>query len=132
MVAYNAPFERRCLDHLAEHVPARRAALEAVSAKLLDLLPIVRDHVYHPAFGGSFSMKAVGPALLAGLSYDDLEIGEGGAASTALEGLLLGGELPAPERDALRAHLLEYCAQDTLAMVKLVEHLRGLASSRGR
>jgi predicted RecB family nuclease len=132
VVAYNAPFERRCIDHLAEHVPEQRGALEAVAKKLVDLLPIVRDHVYHPGFGGSFSMKAVGPALLAGLSYENLEIGEGGAASTALEGLLLGGGPPAEERETLRRHLLEYCAQDTLAMVKLVERLGGLAASSGR
>ena len=32
VVAYNAPFERRCLEHLAEHVPAQRAALLEVVA----------------------------------------------------------------------------------------------------
>jgi hypothetical protein len=34
----------------------------AVRERLVDLLPIVADHVYHPAFGGSFSIKAVLPA----------------------------------------------------------------------
>lgn len=128
VVAYNAPFEKRCLEHLAEHVPARRKPLLAVAGKLVDLLPIVRDHVYHPDFGGSFSMKAVGPALVPELSYDDLEIGEGETASNVLLGLLLGdGALGAAERRRLRKQLLAYCEQDTLAMVRLVERLRALA-----
>ena len=93
---------------------SRRGALLEVTEKLVDLLPMVRDHVYHPAFGGGFSMKAVAPALVPGLDYAGLEIGEGGAASTALEALLLGGPaMSAAERDTVRAHLLEYCALDT-------------------
>ncbi|HSN13016.1 MAG TPA: DUF2779 domain-containing protein, partial [Anaeromyxobacteraceae bacterium] len=130
VVAYNAPFERRCIDHLADHVPSRREPLLAVARRLVDLLPIVRDHVYHPDFGGSFSMKSVGPALVPEISYEELEIGEGGTASAVLEGLLLGdGALPAEQRAALRGQLLTYCAQDTLAMVKLVERLRALVAT---
>jgi hypothetical protein len=127
VVAYNASFEKRCIEHLAEHVPSRRAALKAVAKKLVDLLPIVRNHVYHPDFGGGFSMKVVAPAL-AGLDYSELEIGEGGTASAVLEGLLLNGaEINPTERKKLRGQLLVYCKQDTLAMVKVVERLRKLA-----
>jgi hypothetical protein len=44
--------------------------------------------------------------------------------------MLLGGARPPePERARMRRNLLDYCEQDTLAMVKLVERLRGLASS---
>jgi len=128
VVAYNASFERKCLQHLADHVPAQRAALQSVMGRLVDLLPIVRDHVYHPAFGGGFGMKAVAPALVPSLDYGDLEIGEGSLASTILQRLLLGGEsMDAAERERLRAHLLAYCERDTLAMVKVVERLRELA-----
>jgi len=129
VVAYNAPFERRCLTHLAEHVPGRREALLEVAARLVDLLPLVRDHVYHPAFGGSFGMKAVAPALVPGLSYAGLDIGEGGTASAVLEALLLGeGDqaVPAGERETVRRQLLAYCEQDTRAMVEVVAALRRL------
>lgn len=129
VVAYNAPFERKCLQHLAENIPAQRKALQEVIGRLIDLLPIVRDHVYHPAFGGGFGMKAVAPALVPGLDYADLEIGEGGLASTVLDGLLLGGDaLPAAERKKLRRQLLDYCELDTLAMVKIVDRLKVLAT----
>jgi hypothetical protein len=132
VVAYNASFERRCLEHLAGSVRPRREALLEVAGKLVDLLPMVRDHVYHPGFGGRFSMKAVGPALVPGLDYAVLEIGEGGTASNALEALLLDGEsMEAADRETVRAQLLEYCALDTMAMVKVVERLRELAEPAG-
>jgi hypothetical protein len=64
-----------------------------------------------------------------GLSYADLDIGDGGTASAALESMLLGNAaMPDRERDALRAQLLDYCCQDTLAMVKVVERLQQLAT----
>ena len=128
VVAYNAGFERRCLEHLAAAVPARREALGEVVRRLVDLLPVVRDHVYHPDFGGSFGLKSVAPALCPGLGYGDLDIGEGGTASAVLEGLLLREDaLPPAERARLRRQLLAYCERDTLAMVRLVERLRELA-----
>ena len=86
VVAYNASFERGRLVHLAENVPSLRTALLDVADRLVDLLPIVRDHVYHPDFGGSFSLKSVAPALVSGLGYEDLEIGEGSAASNGAGG----------------------------------------------
>ncbi|MEK7315263.1 MAG: DUF2779 domain-containing protein, partial [Candidatus Eisenbacteria bacterium] len=131
IVAYNAPFERRCIDLLAEAVPALRRDLGTLSGRLRDLLPIVRDHVYHPDFGGSFSIKSVLPALVPGLGYDDLAIQDGGTASSTLEALLLDeGAVSASDREQLRGDLLRYCERDTLAMVRLHERLRDLAGLR--
>jgi predicted RecB family nuclease len=137
IVAYNAGFERQCMRALAEAVPALSEPLLALERKLVDLLPVVRNYVYHPAFHGSFSLKSVLPALVLGLTYADLEISDGDTASVYLERMLLGdgekrrggpGQLdlfdgsPSP----LRSDLLAYCKRDTWAMVKLLERLRGL------
>lgn len=128
VLAYNATFERQCLAALAAAVPSRAADLGAISARLVDLLAIVRDHVYHPNFLGSFSLKSVLPVLVEGLSYDDLVIRDGAAAQAALERLLLFPEgLHPGEKSALRANLLAYCARDSLAMVRLLARLRSLA-----
>lgn len=128
IVAYNAPFEKRCIDTLAAALPDLAPQLEQLSARLVDLLPIVRDHIYHPDFQGSFSLKSILPALVSGLDYEDLEIQDGGTASGALEALLLESEtLADTERRTLRAALMRYCERDTLAMVRLHERLAELA-----
>ena len=44
-------------------------------------LVVVQEHYYHPAFGGSYSIKSVLPAVVPDLSYDDLEIGDGAVAA---------------------------------------------------
>jgi hypothetical protein len=46
-------------------------ALKKLRKRIVDLQPIVRECVYHREFGGSFSLKAVLPALVPGLGYDD-------------------------------------------------------------
>jgi predicted RecB family nuclease len=38
--------------------------IKKIQRRLWDLLPVVRNHVYHPAFAGSFSLKDVLPALV--------------------------------------------------------------------
>jgi len=107
--------------------PELAPQLTKLRKRFVDLLPIVRNYVYHPAFGGSFSIKKVLPALVSGLSYDDLEVQDGGTASALLEELLLHGDkLDNAEREARRTKLLAYCERDTWAMVRLFERLREL------
>jgi hypothetical protein len=128
VVAYNASFERARLEHLAANVPGRKRALLDVARRLVDLLPMVRDHVYHPDFGGSFGLKRVAPALVRGLHYDDLDVGEGATASNLLETLLLDeAAISARDRAKLRRDLLAYCERDTLATVKVYERLLQLS-----
>jgi len=72
---------------------------------------VVRNHVYHPEFGGSFGLKAVLPALVPGPGYDELEVAEGATASIELERLMFrGGSMRSEERQRLREALLRYCA----------------------
>ncbi len=128
VVAYNAGFEKGCLEGLANALPGQAAALRDIVARLADPLPVVREHVYHPDFGGSFSLKAVLPALVPELGYADLEIAEGESASRELKRLLLTDTAqPAAERAATREALLRYCERDTLAMVRVLSRLRELA-----
>jgi predicted RecB family nuclease len=128
VVAYNSRFEARCLDHLAAAAPRLAKPLRSIRSRLVDLLPIVRDHVYHPAFGGEFGLKAVAPALVRGAGYDDLDVADGDAASRLLEGLLLAPDaLSAVERARIRRQLLAYCERDTEVLVKVHERLRAIA-----
>jgi hypothetical protein len=74
---------------------------------------------------GSYSIKAVLPALVPELSYDELEINEGGLASIAYESLQAETDLMILAE--IKQQLLEYCKLDTLGMVKILEKLESLA-----
>jgi hypothetical protein len=127
IVMYSA-FERTRIRDLQEAVPFRRAELEVLEKKLVDLLPVLQNNVYHPDFKGSFSLKYTLTPLVPDLSYSDLMIREGKTASVEIWRLLFVAHLiPPDKRDALRHDLLEYCKRDTLATVKLLERLRELA-----
>ena len=65
IVVYSA-YEQTRLKELAGQFPDLRVALDAIIARLLDLLPIVRGAVYFPEFRFSNSIKAVAPALASG------------------------------------------------------------------
>jgi hypothetical protein len=127
VVAYNATFERKRIEELGDLFPDLRTQLRDVCRRLVDPLPIVREHVYHPDFLGSFGLKAVLPVLVPGEHYAGLDIAEGSAASIALERMLLDGDALAPDQKArLREDLLRYCRMDTWAMVLLCRRLREL------
>jgi predicted RecB family nuclease len=125
VVAYNAGFERRCLEQMAEALPALATPLRNIAARLVDLLPVVRQHVYHPHFGGSFGLKSVVPALVPDVRYDELAIADGGTASLELERLLFQGDgVETEARERLRRDLLRYCRQDTWGLVRLLDRLK--------
>ncbi len=127
-IATYGSFERDRIRELAAALPPLAARLEALAARVVDLLPVVRNHVYHPDFGGSFSLKRVLPALVPELDYRGLAIAEGETASLELGRLLFHGSAMEPEERArLRADLLAYCHRDTWGLVRLLERLRGLA-----
>jgi len=131
VVAYHASFERECLKQLREAVPRFAKELERIEKRLVDLLPVIRRHVYHPDFGGGFSIKKTLPALVPGLSYADLRVQDGEVATVELQRLMLEGDrTPPAERAALREALLRYCERDTWAMVKLLEQLRSLVADQ--
>lgn len=121
IAAYNAPFEKRILSDLAEFLPDLAPRLEAIRERVVDLLPVVRAHVYHADFRGSFSLKSVLPALT-DAGYSDLEIADGLSATLALEKRLFG-----QCDDAEVAALLAYCKRDTWGLVLLLRRLRELA-----
>ncbi len=130
LVAYHASFERDCLRVLALGAPHLATELSEMELRLLDLLPAVRNHVYHPKFGGRFSLKAVLPALVPDLTYDDLEVRDGAQATVELWRLVFERDALTTRRaERLRRALLRYCERDTWAMVRLLERLREIAAT---
>ena len=125
IVTYNLPTERAAISGLADLFPDLRGPLLACVDRLVDALPLVREHYYHPQMKGSYSIKAVLPAAVPHLSYDDLdEVRDGQAAGRAyLEAV--AAETGPERREGLYAKLWAYCRLDTLAMVELVRILMG-------
>ena len=108
-------------------MPEFAGLIKTIQGRLFDLLPVVRNHVYHPRFAGSYSLKAVLPALIPTLTYDGMAVANGQDAGLAWESLVRGS-LDQTERDKIRKALLDYCGQDTMAMVKLLEQLRTIST----
>lgn len=112
------------LNHLAAAFPQEADALAAVQARLFDLLPVVREHCYHPEFHGSFFLKNVLPALVPGLGYDDMAVSDGREAAAFYQRALANDNLT--ERQHTFAALRAYCHRDTLATLELRKALTAL------
>jgi len=123
IVVYNAAFESQRLSQLAVWLPEFSDRINKIQARMWDLLPVVRSHTYHPKFAGSYSLKVVLPAFVPEMSYEGMEVSNGQDAGLAWESLVRGG-LDHNERDRIKKALLDYCRQDTLALVKTLEQLR--------
>ncbi len=128
IVVYFQQFESQRLSDLASWLPEFCGRINKIQRRLWDLLPVVRNHVYHPAFAGSYSLKAVLPAFVPSMSYDGMAVADGQAAGLAWESLI-GGDCGGAERQRKRKALLEYCGQDTLGLVRLIEVIRRNAES---
>jgi len=109
-------FEEKVIRDMAELFPDLAERLTALLYRIVDLLRIVQDHVAHPDFQGSYSMKAVAPAIAPEVSYGDLDIADGGEASAAFYRIVADPTLSPEARNELRRSLLVYCQRDTLAL----------------
>jgi hypothetical protein len=122
IVVYNEAFESSRLDELSRWLPEYRLAITGIKAAMWDLFAVIRRNVYHPAFGGSFSLKAVLPALVPDMSYDNLHVAEGSQAGIVWS-RMINPEASAAEKIRLKQDLLDYCGQDTLALARILEVL---------
>jgi len=123
IVSYFATFEKKRIEEMAEFSDEFRAPLEALLPRFVDPLTVIRDSVYDIGFAGSFSLKAVAPALLGdALSYEGMTVADGGGAQRAFTELINAGTSEF-RRDEIKRDLLQYCEQDTLAMVEAVKWL---------
>jgi len=111
-------FEKAVVNGLIGLFPDLSEKLDSLSARMIDLVAVLRRNFYHPDFHGSTSLKRTLPVLVPEMSYDNMEIADGDSAMAAFAYLALG-KYQAGEAEAVKSRLLEYCKQDTLAMVEL-------------
>ena len=129
IVVYNKAFEITRLKEIARDFPEYSEEIEKLILRIKDLMiPFQRKYYYAPEMKGSYSIKAVLPALVPELSYDELEINEGGLASVAYESLQRETDLMFIAE--IKEHLIEYCKLDTIAMVRIFDKLSKLLGEK--
>lgn len=126
VLAYNKQFECMVVSGLAAAFPDMADKLCAVRDNIRDLMvPFQKKYYYDRRMEGSFSIKAVLPALYPNspeLSYENLPGVHNGSQAMLSYSTLSN---VAPEKaEEIRQNLLKYCCLDTLGMVKIVEKLQ--------
>jgi hypothetical protein len=130
VVVYSS-YEDAMMRQVAEAFPEFQHALSSIRKRLWDLHPVIKEHYYHPAFRGSYSIKAVLPAMVPALSYRDLLIQEGGQAASEYYRMVFVEE-DWIEQVKIKEALLQYCARDTVAMLELRRALKEKAAGASR
>jgi hypothetical protein len=113
-------YEEGVIRKLIDMFPDLTEPLQTIIDRLFDLHPVVKQNYYHPRMMGSWSIKAVMPAINPAMDYATLAgIKEGtGASEGFIEAI---SPNTTPERKAeLDEQLRRYCKFDTEAMVEIV------------
>ncbi len=99
--------------------------VDEIPEGMIDLMvPFKRRDIHHWRMNGSYSLKSVLPVLVPEMTYEGMEISDGAMASEAYFTMETVAD-PA-ELAKLRAALREYCKQDTLGLVRLLEKMRSM------
>jgi hypothetical protein len=117
-------FESTVIRSLLEFCADLENPLNDILDRLVNLLPWLQNHYYHPAMKGSWSIKAVLPTIAPHLDYSQLdEVHNGTLAQLAYLDIIN------PETDLILCKqkirkLLKYCELDTQAMVEVVSSFK--------
>jgi hypothetical protein len=123
VIAWNQTFEKRILKELAVDLPQHAKRIAGLLDDVRDPSSLFRSRtVYFWQQKGSWSLKAVLPLAVPDLSYDGMEVADGGMAVEAYDAMCNAKD--PKELARIRKALLDYCGLDTLAMVRIVEKLR--------
>lgn len=121
IVSWNKSFEQTQNKLLARLYPEHAAFLDSVNERMFDLgMPFQKGLYNHPEING-WSIKNVLPVLVPDMSYKGLAV-SGGAIASAVwyMDVFVGSENKEQRMNELR----EYCKQDTLAMVRILDALQ--------
>lgn len=123
IIVFNQAFEKARLKELAEIYPEYKPHVSKILERIVDLLvPFSRFDYYNPIQQGSCSIKKVLPAVT-GKSYENMDINNGGDASTLYFKATFEDEFSKEEKEKIYIDLLKYCELDTEGMVWIVNEL---------
>lgn len=90
------------------------------------MIPFQKKWYATPSMNGSYSIKYVLPALIPEFEKAYKELNGVQNGSQAMNTFANMSKLSDAEKQKMRNSLLEYCKLDTLAMVKILEKLKGI------
>lgn len=114
-------FESTIIKSLIAFCPALEGQLNDILDRLVNLLPWLQNHYYHPAMKGSWSIKAVLPTIAAHLDYSQLDEVQNGTLAQLAYLDIINPETDRTERERKIHNLFKYCELDTQAMVEIVK-----------
>lgn len=140
ILVYNESFEKTRLKEMGEIFPKYKKRLDDLISRMFDLMYLVKTNTklfvalgfeeerakklnfYDTYLNGSFSIKKVLP-IFSELTYKGMNIGNG---TDALVAYARFPNMDDQEFEKTYQDLLEYCKQDTWAMVEILAKLREL------
>lgn len=122
---YNLGFEKSVIAQLAELFDDLAQPLNAIIARLVDLLPVARDYYYHPAQQGSWSIKKLLPTIAPAFDYAALDGVQDGGMAIQVFAEAVDAATTAGRKAEIEQQLLKYCELDTWAMVLIWRFFRG-------
>ncbi len=121
VIVYNQGFEQGRNTEMARDFPEYADNLLAINDRMLDLLMPFRGRgLYRPCQRGSASIKQTLPAFVPDMSYANMGIHNGTEASEQFMDFMTGRQT-AEQTATMMQNLHDYCGQDTMAMVKLLD-----------
>jgi len=127
IIAYNVAFERGRIEEACLGDAENEDWFNNnIKDRMLDLEePFDKFYYYDPKQEESTSLKAVYPALTGKDAYEGLGIAEGGDAMKKYFDIIFN-KVGEKEKVQILKDLEKYCAQDTMAMVEILEKLRNI------
>lgn len=124
VLVWSEQFEKSCNQLMGRLYPEGASFLENINDRVRDLMiPFAHGWFVDARFRGSASIKHVLSVLVPDLSYEELDIQEGGSAQRLwMDAVLRGKEVDDIQK--LFRQLSGYCLVDTLAMVRIYQRLR--------
>ncbi|MCB1023634.1 MAG: DUF2779 domain-containing protein, partial [Acidobacteria bacterium] len=115
-------FEMARNREMGELFPEYAAFFESVNERIFDLYEIFSEKLYRDPALKNNSLKSVLPLLVPELTYDGMNIGNGGLAMSLWYDEVYCAKDPVKKTKTM-SDLKEYCCLDTLAMVRILEVL---------
>ncbi len=125
IITYSS-FEKNIILKLGELYPELMDKLKLIADRIVDFEEILRNNYYDRRFHGRTSIKKVLPIMIPEMNYDSFKIGEGDIALSAFAYMAMGLYNEDKIKET-KKNLLEYCKQDTLALVEMHKFLYNVA-----